>query len=316
MKGLWRHVGPWLTIVLVAVEIVLVWTGVLSLLNAVIIIVVVEALLVVTALGRGVVGVRAFRAGRVDGRDSWTAVEEGLAEMVPPRLARILLIEARMWVSFVRWITCRRPVGRVFGYGASLRTILWIVLSLLMVEGAVVEVILVAMLGQANPWVWIALGLHVYGLVWIGGFLGSMSVLPHQLEPTALVLRDSVFTTIAVPLTAITSVTQRRHPHTGRSGFTVEDGTGLLAHGDVTVRITLHPDAAVWVCGQPRSPRLRRIDLTADEPGGVRPGGGRGARAGACSGSRRRPLTSIDEVEKPLLVEKPTLVPLRRGSLG
>jgi hypothetical protein len=54
-----------------------------------------------------------------------------------------------------------------------------------------VEAVLVAVLGHGNPWVWIALGLHGYGLSWIGGFLGSLTVLPHKVGSTALVLRDS-----------------------------------------------------------------------------------------------------------------------------
>jgi hypothetical protein len=266
MRELWRRVGPWLTIMLITVEIVLVWTGVLSLLNAVIIIVVVEALLVVTALGRGVVAIRAFRAGRIDGRDGWAAAEEALGELVPPQLARILLIEARMWVCLVEWITRRRPPERVFEYGASLRPIMRIVLGLLVIEGLVVEAVLAAVLGHDNPWVWVALGLHVYGLIWIGGFLSSLSVLPHQVGPTALVLRDSVFTVINIPLTAIASMTERRRGHSGRSGFTVDDGTGLLAYGDATVRIVLHPDSKVRVGTRPALAGLRRIDLTADNP--------------------------------------------------
>jgi hypothetical protein len=266
MRGLWQRVGPWLTILLIAVEIVLVWTGVLSLLNAVIIIVVIEALLVVTALGRGVVAVRAFRAGRIDGRDGWAAAEDGLAELVPRQLARVLLIEARMWVCLIEWITRRRPPGRAFGYGASLRPIMRIVLGLLVIEGLVVEAVLVAVLGHGNPWVWVALGLHVYGLIWIGGFLGSLTVLPHKVGSTTLVLRDSVFAVISVPLTAIASVTERRRGHSGRSGFTVDDGTGLLAYGDATVRIVLQPHAKVRVGTGPAPAGLRRIDLTADNP--------------------------------------------------
>lgn len=266
MRRLWRRVGPWLTIVLVAVEVVLVWTGVLSLLGAVTIIVVVEAVLVITALGRGIVAVRAFRTGRGDGHDSWTAAEEGLAELVPPRLARILLLEARMWMCAARWITRRRPHGRTFGYGASLRPIMRIVLGLLVVEGVVVEVVLAAALGHADPWVWVALGLHVYGLIWIAGFLGSLTVLPHEVGARALVLRDSVFTTVTVPLAAIASAATQRRGHTGRSGLTVKDGTGLLAYGDATVRLALHPDAAVRVGPGPGPDGLRRLDVTADNP--------------------------------------------------
>jgi hypothetical protein len=43
-------------------------------------------------------------------------------------------------------------------------------------------------------WVWVAFGLHVYGLVWAAGFLASLRVEAHRLTPTAVRLGDSVFT--------------------------------------------------------------------------------------------------------------------------
>lgn len=265
MKRLGRRIGPWLTVTLLAVEIGLVWTGILSLLNAVIIIVLVELMLILIAISRGVVAVRAFRTGRADGRDRWVAAEDGLAELVPRRLAHVLLIEARVWVCLVLWLTRSRPRGRTFGYGASMRSLMRIALGLVIVEGAVVEAVLAAVLGRANPWVWVALGLHVYGLILIAGFLGSLSVLPHEIGRGLLVLHDSVFATVSVPLEAIESARVRRHGHFGRSGFKVEDGTGLLAYGDATVRIALVPGATVHV-GSRRAPAPRYIDVTTDDP--------------------------------------------------
>lgn len=266
MKRLWGRAGPWLTLVLVLVEVVLVWTSVLTLLDAVIIIVVVELLIAVTALSRGYSAVRAFRSGRAGGRDGWTAAEDALARMLPPTVAKVLLIEAHMWVCLVRWLGRRRPVGTTFGYGAALRPLLLIVLWMVIMEGIVVEAVLVAVLGHTSPWVWIALGLHVYGLIWIGGFLGSLRVLPHELDEQSLRLRDSVFAVYTVPLMGIASVVRRTRTRTGRSGFVVEDGAAVLAYGDTTVRVVLTPAAVISAGSEPVKDPVRTIDLTVDEP--------------------------------------------------
>ncbi len=267
MRRWWERIAPWLTPVLVVVEVVLVWSGVLSLRDAVIIIVVVEVLLAVTVVGRGIAVVRSFRAGRAENRDAWTAAEDALAQLLPRPGARVLLIEARMWVCLVQWLARRRPPGATFGYGRSLRPLIRIVLAMLVVEGAVVEVVLVAILGHRSAWVWVALGLHVYGLIWMGGFLGSLTVLPHEIDDRYLRLRDSVFTTVVVPLASVVSVEQRRRGSSGRSGWKLDDhGGALLAYGDASVRLVLCPDPGVLLGTAPAPEGLRTIDLTADDP--------------------------------------------------
>lgn len=82
MRTAWRRIGPWITPVLVLAEVVLVWTGVLSLLDAVIVIVV-EILLAVAVIGRRTVAIRAFRGDRRGGEDVWTAAGNGLSEILP-----------------------------------------------------------------------------------------------------------------------------------------------------------------------------------------------------------------------------------------
>jgi hypothetical protein len=264
---MWRRIGPWLTPLLVAVEVVLVWSGVLSLLDAVIVAVVVEALLAVTVIGRTVAAVRSFRTGRSCGRDGWTAAEDACAEVLPRPAARVILIEARMWVCLVRWLGRRRPTGVTFTYGRNVAPLMRIVLALVVVEGVIVEAVLATVLGHAGPWVWIALGLHLYGLVWIGGFLGSLRVVPHEVGDRTVRLRDSVFATIDVPLDGIAWAAPNRRGHTGRSGFTVDaDGSALLAYGDTSVRLVLRSDADVHVGIAPAPAGLRTIDVSTDAP--------------------------------------------------
>jgi hypothetical protein len=260
MRRAWRTVGPWLTPALVIVEIVLVRAGTLSVSSAILIVVAVEALLAVTAIARGLGAVRAFRAGRARGRDGWTAALDGLAEVLPRPVARLLIIEARMWVCLARWPAHRRPRPSTFGYGAALRPIMRIVLGLAIGEGALVEVILFLTLGHGSAWAWIALALHAYGLVWIGGFLGSFSVVPHRVDERWIILNDSVFTALRIPIEQVDAVVTRRRSNFGRSGFRVVDGAALLAYGDASVRIVLTGS------GEPVADGVHTIDVTADDP--------------------------------------------------
>jgi hypothetical protein len=269
MRRAWRTVGPWLTTALVTVEIALVGAGRLSVGDAIVIVVAVEILLVVTAIGRGFDAVRAYRTGRVQGRDGWAAALDALAEVLPRPVARILVIEIRMWVCLFRWPAQRRPVPPMFGYGAALRPVARIVLALVIGEGALVEMVLFFVLGHGSAWVWIALALHVYGLVWIGGFVGSLSVVPHRVDERWVTLNDSVFMTLRIPLDRVEAVMTRHRSNFGRSGLRVVDGAALLGYGDTTVRIVLAGDTPLrWDSSTPVADTVRTIDLTADDPDG------------------------------------------------
>lgn len=195
VRARWRRAGPWITPVLVVVELVLVLGGVLSLTDAVI--VVVELALAVAAVSRGLAAMRRFGHDSGAGTDAWTAAENGLAEMAPRPVARAIVIEVRIWVCLLRWVARRRLGGEwAFEYGRSVRPLLMIVLGLVVLEGAVVDGVPVAILGHGSVWVWVAFGLHVYGLVWVAGFLASLRVEAHRLTPTAVRLGDSVFTKV------------------------------------------------------------------------------------------------------------------------
>lgn len=65
-----RRLGPWLTLLLLVVEIGLVWSGLLSVTGAIVTAVALEALLALTALTHAVVAVRRYRALRAHGEDA------------------------------------------------------------------------------------------------------------------------------------------------------------------------------------------------------------------------------------------------------
>lgn len=265
-RSAWQRIAPWLTPTLVVVEVILVWSGRLGLGTAVAVGLAVEVLLWVTALSRAVAGVRRFRAGRAAGQDGWQACEDGLAQLLPRGLARVLLLEPRLWVCLSRWLTGRYPdTCDTFRYGASVRMIFWVAIGLVVVEGAAVDLVL-ALAIPGSAWIWVALGVHLYALIALLGLLGSILVRPHLLGENALRIRDAIFCEVTVPYAAITGVRATARPNFGRSGLRIDAGQGLLAYGDATVSLDLDPNHPVLVTGRPEPVPLARLDVTADEP--------------------------------------------------
>ena len=261
-----RRIGPWVTPVLLAVEVALVWTGVLSLSDAVVTVVVVELGLAVAVITRGRAALRSYRRARTDGRDGWDAAEDGLADLLPRPAARAMLIEVRVWVSLLRWPFHRTRGDACFGYGRGLRPLLWGVTALVVVEGGVVDVVLATILGPGSPWVWVVLGVHVYALVWLVGLIASLHTEPHRLLENRLELRDGVFGSVSVPLASVTGVAARRGANSGRSGLRVDGSVALLAWGDATARVRIHgAGGPVAVRGTAR-PEIATLDVTVDDP--------------------------------------------------
>lgn len=266
----WRRAGPWITPALVVAEIVLVWSGRLRLRDAVIVLVVVELLLAVAVVSRSASAFRRFTSSRSEGNDAWRAAEDGLARLIPRGAVRVLLFEARMWVCCFQLILMRRPGARgAFSYHRGLQPVLLVVLALVILELGILEIVLAAILG-GSVWVWVALGVHVYAVVWVIGFLGSIRLRPHLVAPDGLRLRDGVLTDLVVPYDGIAGVRAVARDNFGRSGFKIDrdEGSALLAYGAATVRLDLRPRARIEVNGEARPAEFTHLAITADDAAG------------------------------------------------
>lgn len=267
IRAIWHRAAPWVTPALVAIEIVLVASGILSIGRAVLIVAGVELLLAVTVVSRLVVASRRFRSRRRGGFDRWQAAEAALAEVVPRRLARFILLEPRLWLCLIR--RCRRPSAptSAFRYDAGLRTLLTVTIVLAVVEGVVVDG-LVALLAPDSAWLWIVLAAHVYGLVILLALQASFAIHPHQVTPTGLCLRDGVFRSISIPYSAIRAIRPLRQHHFGRSGLKVDRDRqhAILAFGDTTVEAELDPEQRIQVDEETSDTSLVRIRFSVDEP--------------------------------------------------
>ena len=266
MAKLRERALKWLLPVLIVVEIVLVGTGRLDLGAAIGVAITVEVLLVVVAGRQLFVAVRRYRRQRTVGLDVWAALEDGLTVLLPRPLARLVSLEPRMIACLLRWIFWRqRQVAGLFSYH---RRSWGGALLLLVLLTAPVEIFLFELL---VPWAWLRWTLLIaalYAVLWAGGFVAALRVLPHRLESGAVRLRHGIWAEVLIPYREIASVEQQslRAPG-GREGLVTDrnEGSAYLAVGgrtDVTIRLR----AARSVRGLLRpTPPVTMVHVAADD---------------------------------------------------
>lgn len=237
-----KRILRWMLPILILIEGGLLWSGRLDLKDAVIVVAVIEALLAVTVVGEVLLVARRYRHGRSEGLDFWTALEDGLAVIMPGKLARIAALEPRLSVCLARWALRRvRPTEDEFGYHEK-SPLGYIVLMVLMT--APVEVLIFEIL---IPWAWLRwtlLLLSVYAAFWILGFHASLITLPHRLESSGVRLRYGLFAELFVPYAEVSGVEHgaRKAPKPGDGLQTTPDeGAVYLAINgktDLTLRLS------------------------------------------------------------------------------
>ena len=161
--------------------------------------------------------------------------------------------------SLFTWLRRRPADPAAFGYGRSFRPLVYVLLVMTFVEGLVVELVLSFLL-HGTFWPWLLLALHGYALLWVLGLLASLTTRPHLLRDETLLLRDSAFSELEIPLAAITSVTPVGRPNILRSGLKVDGDTALYAYGDANIAVHLE------TVDNPRLAGVRHLHITVDEP--------------------------------------------------
>lgn len=258
----------WLLPAVVAVEAALVWTGVLELRDAVLLVAGLEILLIFAVVGEVALVARGYRRGRREGLDFWMALEDELAAVMPRRLARVAVLEPRLWVCLVRWTFRRTRSGEgAFSYHKRSPMGMMLVMVLLVTP---VELVFWELL---TPWAWLRLlllVLGIYALFWVFGFYASLVALPHRLEKGGLRLRYGAFAEGSIPYTDIAEIktARRRAPKSGDGlqAASEEDALYMAINGktDLTLRL-----------GTPRTVRgffrtpvpATKLHLAVDDPG-------------------------------------------------
>lgn len=253
-----RWAGP----VVLAVMLVLVLTERLSLGEAAIVFVTIEAVLALVALAQGATAVRRYRTARHGGADREAAFEAAARAVLPGPIASVVLHEAKLSHSLLLWARGRQhgvPPGAVtIPYGRDGRAVGFALLTVSLIELLVVELII--------PWPTVRLVLlllGVYGVVVVLGFSAGPIVRPHVLTEDSLRLRLGTWADVTLPLESITKVSRRRGNADGLVAFT---GTTLvLAMGDQT-QLQLDLDGSRKFRLGRHSGSADSIRVSADDP--------------------------------------------------
>lgn len=261
VHGRSRRVLRWLPFAVVAVEIALVGSGVLSLGNGLLAILAIEVLLGVVLVSEAAVLTRTFRAARRDGADGGEAAESALRAALPPVAARLLVMEARTFASLVRWLLRRRsaPEDAVPGtYGRQMRPLLIALLPVSVVEMVVIELLV--------PWTAVRIVLLVasaYFCFWLVGLVASMWARPHWVAPGRLVLNCMTFASLSVPLETVTKVRPVRVSGMKHSVDVEDEDVTVSIMGSANVEVEFA--TPVPVTGD-RPCTARRVRFYADRP--------------------------------------------------
>ncbi|KAA0019501.1 hypothetical protein [Antrihabitans cavernicola] len=263
-----RRIGPWLPLAVLGIQAVFVWSGVLDLRDAVIIAVVLEVLLWSVLLVRSVTAIRAYRSRRASGSDGWQAAEHALAQVMPTRAARWVLLEPRMWVCLASWIFGTQPTDDAtrFSYNAGRKILISTLIAITAVDTVVIHVVLWAIFGN-HAWVWVVTGLDVYAMLWFLGFYASMVTLPHLLDDKRLVLRYGVFDELVVPRAAITGARTATRDPTSRRLRTEDDGSADFSCGTATIALALDTEVCLYRRGDEFPAGISTLFVTVDQPG-------------------------------------------------
>jgi len=239
---------------LILTEVLLVRADALSLRDAVLVVVGVEALLLAVGGRQVLLAARRYRKGRSAGLDGPSAPEDGLAVLLPRRVARLVALEPRLMACLFRWALRRARLGEgEFSYHrrSALGTFLPVVLL-----AAPVELGLVHVLAHAfSPWGWLKwalLVLGVYTVLWVLAFYASLVALPHRLERDGLRLRYGLFSEAFVPYGMVleAKAERRKSPNPG-DGVQHEPGSDTVhfaAGGRTDLTLRLNSPLTVGGC--------------------------------------------------------------------
>lgn len=232
-----RRLLKWLLPVFVLAEVVLVRLEILSLRDAVVVLISVEVLLLAVGGTLMLSAVREYRRDRAAGSDGWRAFEHSLGVLLPRLAARLISSEIKLFYCLAKWMLRRTRLQEgEFSYHKRSTMDMFV---LMVVFVSPIEILVIELLLQAFlPLIWLrilVLVLEVYFLFWVVGFHASRVVLPHRLGETGLQLHHGVFAEGFVPYKEIQGVerTRQKAPEWG-DGLQVDEDTAYLAIGGNT----------------------------------------------------------------------------------
>jgi hypothetical protein len=258
-----RHWLRWLPFLIVFVEAVLLVTGVLTLGQAAVLLLVLEGLLVVVVLSEFGLLLRAYRTARHSAATRSKAFSAAVDAVLPRPIGHLVRQEFRVFGAIYGTLRRKRrvkPDDRVVTYGGNLYMLLIAMVAVSIIEVVVVELFI--------PWNWLRWALVIlggYGLLWVLGFGCSLYTRPHTVGRDELGLRFAIFSEVTVPLANVKSASKSLCG-THKKSVEVIDGTlSFSVLGTTNVSVPLEPPVEVNL-GRLGRHMVHRLRFYADGP--------------------------------------------------
>ncbi|GIH62572.1 hypothetical protein [Microbispora siamensis] len=255
--------GRWLIPTVLAIELLLLVTGVIDFGTGVRIVMVVELLLLGLVLLQARLAWSIYRDARADGRDEIGAAGTALDAVLPAPAAAVFKQDLLLWRALYLAVRRKKDLGAdevAIAYGAEVRTIMWLVM--------VVDGVLLVVVHLALPWPTVRtvlLVLSVLGLLWLAGFLATLHVYPHAVGPRRLRLRFASFYDVSIPASLIESVRIERSSKGMRKSAEVV-GETLVMEVSSSTNIVIELAGPHVVKLRRSEHPIRRVRCHADEP--------------------------------------------------
>ncbi|MEV0002595.1 hypothetical protein AB0H28_09950 [Micromonospora sp. NPDC050980] len=189
------------------------------------------------------------------------------------RLARrVVAYEWGMWRSLTRWALRRphpvAPDAATFAYVGGVQPILLAFLALSTIEIPILDVILRHTV-DSETIRHAAIGLGVWGVLWMVGLLASLRIHPHVVDAGGLRIRNGVSLDVTIPWAAVADVAVRRRSlPSSRAVRYDEDDPAVLNLGvgsQTAIDLVLREPLSVPLPSGPSTP-VREIRMYADDP--------------------------------------------------
>lgn len=255
----------WAPFVVVAVELVLLFAGVIDVAEAAVAIVVLEGALAVILIGEAATLWSAYGKARQSGRSRAAAASAALDAALPPVMARLVKQELSMIASLAGIFGRRETSGEtVVPYGSNLRTLLKALIVVSILEIVVVGIVVELFVSSAVIR-WGLLIVSVYMFLWACAFTSSMRRRPHVVGPEQLRLRFGTLIDIPIPTRLIGSVRADRKGSHKRVVNVDDDTLSLAIMGTTNMVVDLDEPYDVDL-GHKGVHTVRRLRFHADRP--------------------------------------------------
>jgi hypothetical protein len=155
---------------------------------------------------------------------------------------RATRFERGIYPAVWNWLRRRTDLGRwvqhatAYPYVGVVSTTMWV-----WIGASALEMVAIHFLIPWPLWRWILVIVSLWGLVWMVGFLGSLHVHPHLVEPDGIRIRHAHTIDLFVPFTAIAAVSggTRSPASSSRTVVFQDERLHIAVSGQVNVHLRL-----------------------------------------------------------------------------